>query len=465
MEHLENDMDDLFQKAGELYPLKTTGSDWDAVAGKLLNEGPGEIHDLSGPTAVPTRRRTWLLLLLLIPMGLGIYYYSGNTHAGQPNALSAKPVSTSADQNKVKSVIPDNPSLPVVPSDNNKTSTADNFKGPSDKKIRPENGGINATPSAGNKRLAYAAGGKKLTTNNILNSQKQISSSEDGKTKSDSKSNNSSNNGSNETGAVIDNKSTGNSSSPGAETTPKAGAAVIPLVASAQNETAATTTKTDKTESSKKTSQDSTLANKKTGTTSKQSKGFYVGLIAGPDISSVDFQAIKHPGYSLGATLGYRFNKKLAVETGLIYDKKYYYSDGAHYKNQPPMVSIIDVDGNCDMFEIPLTLRYDFAFKKNGSFFAKGGFSSYLMRKQTYSGVSYNNNNGLEGSWGPKSNYPKENYFLSIFQLSGGYEFSISGKTKIQIEPYVKIPLQGIGTGSMPISSAGIYFGITHSFR
>jgi len=42
MEHLENDMDDLFQKAGELYPLKTTGSDWDAVAGKLQNETPGE---------------------------------------------------------------------------------------------------------------------------------------------------------------------------------------------------------------------------------------------------------------------------------------------------------------------------------------------------------------------------------------------------------------------------------------
>ena len=40
MEHLENDMDDLFQKAGELYPLKTTGSDWDAVVGKLQKEDP-----------------------------------------------------------------------------------------------------------------------------------------------------------------------------------------------------------------------------------------------------------------------------------------------------------------------------------------------------------------------------------------------------------------------------------------
>ena len=47
MEHLENDMDHLFQKAGELYPLKTSGSDWDAVAGKLNEEGFGD------PSAFP----------------------------------------------------------------------------------------------------------------------------------------------------------------------------------------------------------------------------------------------------------------------------------------------------------------------------------------------------------------------------------------------------------------------------
>src|ERR1700748_3847389 len=106
MEHLENDMDDLFQKAGELYPLKTTGSDWDAVAGKLQNEIPGDVHDLTGPTAIPTRRRTWLLLLLLIPLGLGVFYFTGNQNQRQQDTISAKPVSGSVDQNKTKSAIP-----------------------------------------------------------------------------------------------------------------------------------------------------------------------------------------------------------------------------------------------------------------------------------------------------------------------------------------------------------------------
>src|SRR5277367_642065 len=78
MEHLENDMDHLFQKAGELYPLKTSGSDWDAMAGKLNEEGFGDPAVVPGINTGATRnKRRWLLLLLLIPIGLGsIVYFS-----------------------------------------------------------------------------------------------------------------------------------------------------------------------------------------------------------------------------------------------------------------------------------------------------------------------------------------------------------------------------------------------------
>ena len=39
-------------------------------------------------------------------------------------------------------------------------------------------------------------------------------------------------------------------------------------------------------------------------------------------------------------------------------------------------------------------------------------------------------------------NNASKNYF-SILQLSAGYELAISSKTKISIEPYVKIPMVG----------------------
>jgi hypothetical protein len=474
-------MDDLFQKAGELYPLKTTGSDWDAVAGKLQNEIPGEADDLSGPAAIRSRnKRKWLLLLLLIPMGLGISYYSGRVNPGPPNGISSGTKNGSADQIKTNPVVPDNHAATVAPADKNTSAASDNMQALSDKKNTVVNNLANGTQPVKNKRPVNNTNEKSSAAFNNLNLQKQIPA-EAGNTKTDLNSSvlnsNTKDKGLAATGTVVAANSVDNHSAPTAESAQKTKspaaatvttattAAITPAVTSAETKLINTdsASKNLVQEEKVKNKTDSNSATKKTNSKGKINQGFYVGLVAGPDISSVDFQAIKHPGYSLGATIGYRFNKKLAVETGFIYDKKYYYSDGAHYKNQTSMYSIVNVDGSCDMFEIPLLLRYDFSSNKNGGFFAKGGFSSYLMRKQTYSGVS--THNGYDTSWGPSSNYPQENYFFSIIQLSGGYEFSISGKTKIQIEPYVKIPLQGIGSGSMPISSAGIYFGITHSFR
>ncbi len=67
MEHVENDMDDLFQKAGELYPLKTSESDWEAMLGKLNEEGFGNQKSaIKMNSGLWRNRRVWLLLLLLI---------------------------------------------------------------------------------------------------------------------------------------------------------------------------------------------------------------------------------------------------------------------------------------------------------------------------------------------------------------------------------------------------------------
>jgi hypothetical protein len=423
MEHLDNDMDDLFQKAGELYPLKTTGSDWDAVAGKLQNESFGDINAVHGLTASGTRnKRKWLLLLLLIPLSFGIVYTSGliyQKHSG---------------------------SGPIKPSGNT-SAVGGRSK--------------NEKPATNGKTQIYSVLAKHLTTKDIWNGQSKMIPN-GGVANKDLNSKNG-NKGFVETQAANANKQLINASTSNIEPIQKPQAVQVPLAAAVQNETA--TTKSDSTskQAVKSITTDSSTAMKKPAVKTIANKGFYIGFIVGPDISSVDFQSVKQSGFTLGVTVGYRFNKKLSAETGLLFDKKYYYSDGTHYKNQQPGYMIISVDGNCNMFEIPLLLRYDFASGKNHGFFAKAGFSSYLMTKQNYSANSeYNGMPPQSFAW---SNSNDKGYFLSVVQLSGGYEFSISGKTKIQIEPYVKIPLQGIGQGSMPISSAGIYFGITHSFR
>jgi len=195
MEHLENDMDDLFQKAGELYPLKITGSDWDAVAGKLQNEDPGDMRELTGVTGISSRRRKWLLLLLLIPLGLGTYYFSGNLKQGPQNAISTKAPGGSSNQNKINSVIPDNRESPPSTADkrqvdNKKTPVSDNHPLEAGKKNNAGNSGMKGTGSAKTRKLSYAAaGGKQVPVKNSLKPLNQISSSND-RTKSDLNSNN-----------------------------------------------------------------------------------------------------------------------------------------------------------------------------------------------------------------------------------------------------------------------------------
>jgi hypothetical protein len=435
MEHLENDMDDLFQKAGDLYPLKTTASDWDAVAGKLNGEGFGDQAIVPGTnTSTARNRRRWLLLLLLIPVGLGsIIYFSQSKKQSNPSAaIHVK--SNDSRKTESSSIKPDIQTEKTKIALINKTegdkpytqkeSITSVTQKHSEASFSSENHG-NKNGFRSNVEVASIAGGESLKNNpseswaseNNLNSLAQTLAI---KTLSLSVS---------ETSKII--AVEGN---------------ILPSAASDPVKIASlsASSKTNKTPSN---------------------KGFYVGFIAGPDLSAVKFQSVKQAGFSLGVLAGYRLSKKFSIETGLLWDKKYYYSIGEYFDkshtNIPANTKISSVSGNCNMFEIPINLRYDFVTKNNHGFFVKAGISSYLMKRENYSIISLQ-----WPSYPYDSTYKNSiNNIFSVLQLSGGYEHSIGAKTNIWIEPYLKIPLQGIGIGNMPISSAGFYIGISYSFR
>jgi hypothetical protein len=52
-------------------------------------------------------------------------------------------------------------------------------------------------------------------------------------------------------------------------------------------------------------------------------------------------------------------------------------------------------------------------------------------------------------------------YPFSIINLSAGFEQRLGKVGNLRVEPYVRIPLGGIGTGSLPILSAGVNVGFT----
>ena len=458
MEHVNNDMDDLFRKAGELYPLKTSESDWDGVLGKLQEEISGESSSFSNLQSPGSKNklRRWLLFMVLIPISVfSVVYFSRSDNKTKtvlpPDAVNSQQIPDNLQ--KVKS--PGNATVPANPTADKKISFPDEAETRTDRVKTSDNKGVvasgktipgsllhtNSSPNRPNDRDRASAGAKGEilsagVTANRLNSSgtKNISGvsarevSRDPMKKTLSLT------------AISSNK---NPSVYGMPFPQQTGTGVALNTNGAHT---ATRPAPDKLNSS---------------------KGVYAVLIGGPDLSTVAHQSTSQAGYSIGVLLGYRFNKRLAIETGLLWDKKYYYSSGEHFNksaaNLPYNWNILNLNGNCEMFEIPLNFRYNFASGKDHGFFAEAGLSSYLMKKEYYD-YSYTYNGSTPHS--RDSTYNKSsNYIFSVIQISAGYEHTIGRNTSIRIEPYLKIPLQGIGIGNMPVTSAGLYIGISHNFR
>lgn len=114
------------------------------------------------------------------------------------------------------------------------------------------------------------------------------------------------------------------------------------------------------------------------------------------------------------------------------------------------------------MFEVPIDFRYNLAQNKKELFFATAGLSSYFMKKE-----SYNYDEAAWGSiWPAMKTYTNSgNNLFSIINLSVGLEHKINKSISLRINPYLKIPLKGLGIGSIPITSSGINIGITVPFH
>jgi hypothetical protein len=205
------------------------------------------------------------------------------------------------------------------------------------------------------------------------------------------------------------------------------------------------------------------IATKKTSVQNQKTNShyFYAGIIAGGDLSFVKYQDVEPLGYNVGLLVGYKFNKRLSVESGFYLAKKNYYTKGEYFdKSNIPYFdnkTLVNATGYCKMFDIPLNIKYDISTRKNHTWFVATGLSSYLMSKEYYN-FDYIMN-GWEGSASAPYYNTTQDWF-SVFNLSAGYELKTGNKTNLRIEPYFKATLNGVGTGNISISSVGINAGI-----
>ena len=192
-------------------------------------------------------------------------------------------------------------------------------------------------------------------------------------------------------------------------------------------------------------------------------KHFYAGILGSPDISTVKMQSVKGTGSTFGLLLGYSFNRRWSIETGIYADKKHYYTDGEYFNTKnvytQPSWKLVNANGVCYMWEIPLNVRYNFNPGAKTAWFATTGLSTYLMSEEKY---VYGWESGTS-AWNGKADITTPSqYPFSVLNLSGGFEQRLGKVGNLRLEPFLRIPLTGMGTGKLPIMSAGVNIGITH---
>jgi hypothetical protein len=193
--------------------------------------------------------------------------------------------------------------------------------------------------------------------------------------------------------------------------------------------------------------------------------GFYTGIMSGVDLSSIHFRSVK-TGATKGFIIGYAFNKKWSIESGLLWDKKRIYDNGSYF-NPPGYtatngITIVAVNGKSHLYEWPVNMKYTIISGKH-NLFATTGISSYLMRSENYD-YEYVQNNQPGGH--NYLNYKNEtkNWF-SVVNFSIGYSHKLGVIGSIRVEPYLKLPIKNIGVGNMPIMSTGLNIGFTRTLR
>lgn len=188
---------------------------------------------------------------------------------------------------------------------------------------------------------------------------------------------------------------------------------------------------------------------------------FFFTLSTGPDVSSVNKEKAGAMKLLAGAGLGYTFNSRFTIRTGFYAGRKVYTASPAAY--HPPAIFytyypyLEKVDADCKVYEIPLSVNYNFGISAKQNWFGSAGVSSYLMKSETYN-YFYKYSPTSPITTRERTITNQNNHFFSTLTLSGGYQRSINKSVSFMVEPYVKLPLSGVGYGKVKLNSGGVLF-------
>lgn len=191
---------------------------------------------------------------------------------------------------------------------------------------------------------------------------------------------------------------------------------------------------------------------------------WYFGLAAGPDWSSASARGWG-TGVGGGLTLTYRFHHRWGVRTGVFLTKKIYDARPEDYNPKDDSwraYHVQAIDANCSVIEVPVNLQYAVWTRGNSRLWLNTGLSSYWMHEEEYT-YHYKNSSGNPASWTDEM-YGQNHHLFSLLNFSAAYEKSWR-HISLGVEPYVQMPLEGIGYGRVKLYSGGIRFTLQYGLK
>ena len=410
MPYKSDDFQDLFQKAGSDYPLRTDNSDWDNVAAKL-NAAANE------PKATNTRFLKYAFIFLLLLSGSVVFYkvqfYTdkmASKEQGAKQHINSNAVAGKATELNI-----------------NKNLASKDINFHKDQNELPVSTNWNEIKVVANSSRQTVSVIKNDINSNVPLNINEIIISSSKFIKPD-----------NPTSSIIsDKKISGNVD--------------------------------DRTSVSSTINPDNVQPTRQPVKFRRPPSKFYGTFYGSPEFSTVKFQKIDEPGYKLGIALGYSINERFDVEIGLQRERINFYSDGKYFdRNALPIKSddaVLDnVNGRSKITSVPVTLKYNFASKKIGHFYTAAGINVVqITHTEVYDYIV--SKNGTERDHSKKYSSVSDPKYLTGIIASAGYEVKVCNWVNMKAEPYYQIPIQSFGLGRLPVTSFGINVGIVKRFK
>lgn len=186
---------------------------------------------------------------------------------------------------------------------------------------------------------------------------------------------------------------------------------------------------------------------------------FYLRLLASPDFSSINYASANEMGSNYSVLVDYQLTNRWSISTGAIWSMKTYSSDnefayGAYTADR--------MAGVCRILDIPVNIYYHFQPQSKISFYSGLGLSSYIMLEEDYTYTF----DTPSGSRDFSSDFESENNeWFKILNISLGVQYQFAPRFHMQVEPFLKAPLAGVGEWDVKLSSMGIFMGLKYKIN